>query len=473
MPDDLSVETAETETPHPSERELDNTLSRALDEWNNAGARQAETPEPEDAEPEPEKPSRKASKSVRELDEKPDFSEPDDEAEEQDEPAKARKADKKETAEDDQQDRKPKAKDAKQAKGSEDEEDGPKKDEKDPLEAELDKLESPKVRDWKRFKGVLKQTKSELKAEREAREADQAELESYRASQASKLPPKVEQEIEGYKKQIEELKANDIRTRVRTAPDYVEHFEKPITQTYSAILDELARVQTYKDPKDQAQMDAFVNHLRQVGPDALDRQGWIDRVFNNLTSDVSDADKKRLENGIVWLLNKQAERDQTTKQWESDPRTHAQWAAQQQQEQTKEFQTRYVEHLKAAEPSIAKELAPYFPYITDRESREYKNKLEKLEEISQAVNDWSDPQKKAAADARTFSKALFADDLLALLRQKDAELKLLRRENGRMSQLRSIPAKAGGVQGRSKPGPSVDIFENNPFAGGRGLGDDE
>jgi hypothetical protein len=457
MPDDLS--SVETETPHPSEMEFDRDLGKKFDQWN-AGGRQAQhAPEPEPEEPEPEaKPSRKPSRAERELEEKPNFDEGSEDSEEEQQPPEAKRASKKETAED----AKPK-----------DEEHGPKKSEKDPLEEELDKLESPKVRDWKRFKGVLKQTKSELKALQEARQADQAELESYRASTASKLPPKVEQEIEEYKKQIEELKVNDIRTRVRTAPDYVEHFEKPITQTYGAILDELARVQTYKDPKDQEQMDKFVAHLREAGPDALDRQGWIDRVWNNLTDVVKDADKKRLEDGIVWLLNKRSERDQTVKAWESDPRTHAQWAAKQQEEQTKQFQTRYVEHLKAAEPAIAKELAPYFPYITDREAREYKNKLEKLEEISQAVNDWSDPQKKAAADARTFSKALFADDLLALLRQKDAELKLLRRENGRMSQLRSIPAKAGGAQGKSKSGPSVDIFENNPFANGRGLGDDE
>jgi hypothetical protein len=467
MPDDFAVETSpETETPHPSEMALDRDLSAKLDAWNRGGrSEQGHEPEtePEPAEPEA-KPSRKPSRAERELSETPDFSEPEDEAEGQDEPAKARKADKKEDSDGDD-DAKPekKAERAKPAKGEAD-------DDKDDLERELDKLESPKVRDWKRFKGVLKQTKSELKAEREARQADQAELESYRASTASKLPPKVEQEIEGYKKQIEELKANDIRTRVRTAPDYVEHFEKPIQQTYGAILDELARVQRYADPKDQAQMDAFVKHLREVGPDALDRQGWIDRVWNNLTDVVKDADKKRLEDGIVWLLNKRSERDQTVKAWESDPRTHAQWAAKQQEEQTKQFQTRYVEHLKAAEPAIAKELAPYFPYITDRESREYKNKLEKLEEISQAVNDWSDPQKKAAADARTFSKAAFADDLLALLRQKDAELKLLRRENGRLSSVRSVPAKAGGVSASSKSKPPVDIFEPDPFKGGNAWG---
>jgi hypothetical protein len=467
MPDDFAVETTETPT-HPSEREFDNSLSKAFDAWNGAGQGE-HAPEPE---PEAAKPSRKASKSVRELSEQPDFGdETDGEAEE--EPAEAKKADKKE-GEDGEADKNQKAnkRDAKvkEAKGEED--DDPKKDEKDPLEAELDKLESPKVRDWRRFKGVLKQTKSELKALQEAREADQAELESYRASQVSKLPPQVEEEIKGYKQQIEELKANDIRTRVRTAPDYVEHFEKPITQQYSAILNELARVQRYADPKDQKQMDEFVNHLRQVGPDALDRQGWVDRVWNNLTDVVKDGDRKNLEAGIVHLLNMQEKRNQTVKQWESDPRTHAEWAAKQQEEQARQFQTRYVGHLKAAEPAIAKELAPYFPYVTDPESREYKNKLEKLEEISQSVNDWSDPQKKAVADARTFSKAAFADDLLALLRQKDAELKQLRSENKRFHAVRSVPARAGGVLGRSKPGPSVDIFENNPFANGRGLDDE-
>jgi putative heme iron utilization protein len=498
MPDDIVA--PEDSAPHPSEMEFDRDLGRKFDQWNGAGARQAEhAPEPEPEEPEPEaKPARKLSRAERELSETPDFG-GEDEAEEQDEPAKARKADKSKAKaepeknaeeEDDLESLQPpenarantkadwhalkgKAKEYKgRVKALESEiaelragKDSPPKKSVDDLTAEIDSLKPPKnphqVDSFTRLKEASKERtallKSEVQQEREAREADRQELESYRLGQMAKLPPQAQEEIEGLKRQLDDAR----KQQASQDHVYVENFAKPIQSTYNAILDELARVQKYSDAADQAKMDEFVAHVR-ANPGELDTlEKWRTRVWNNLTEVVKPEDRNRLDQAISWLLGKQGE----AQRWQADPRLRTEWEARQQQEQTKQFQDAYHASLKREEPALTKEFGQFFPYVLDSQSQQYQQKLKQIEELASKVNDWSDPAAKASTDARTITKAVFADELLTLVRRQDAELKLLRKENGRFHAVRSVPAKGGGVSGRSKSAPAVDIFSDKPNFG--------
>jgi hypothetical protein len=265
----------------------------------------------------------------------------------------------------------------------------------------------------------------EAKKQAARQKADRAELESLRASVVENPPPELKQLIEDQQKKIAELEAHDIRPITRASQEFVERYDKPRTQIFNAVLDKLGEIQ-YDDPQHKKQTDDFIADLRKKGPDAFTRQQWIDRVWIPLHQGFTEDDRKLVEGGILFILNAGEKRDQEAAQLASNPRTYAEMADRQDQERKQQYVSRYHHGVQAAAPRFIKSLAPYIPYLEDEDSPEYQAKREQFEKRGAAINDWSDPDKKAAADVEVIGMAIVAQELLEVVRQKDAELKRLR-----------------------------------------------
>jgi hypothetical protein len=517
MPDDFVDTEAAPVTA--TEREFDNTLSRAFDAWNGrTAATQTAEPEPEpEPEPQPEKPARKPSRAAKELAERPDFSEPEDEAEEQDE-GKSRKADKgdkskaKASEKDEEDDGlekleppenarantkadwhalKGKAKEYKsrvkelepRVKELEAEiaelragKDSPPKKSVDDLTAEIDGLKPPKnphqVDGFTRLKEASKERtallKSEVQQEREARELAEAELTDWREGRGKLPPAEFQQQIEVLQKRVQELEPYDLRHKVSQHPDFVRGCVEPVNQTFHSILSDLVNIQG-----DSPEMQKWVGQMQnEVGPDAWGAAEWQEACLKNIRN---DADRARVAQRVGQLLDLRQRRDAVRENLAQNPRAYDHFA----QESRKQWWDNWREGTMKAEPQLVEEFKSWGE-VKDEKTREaFKKDVYPIMEryLSMVADDTLPPAERGKHQAYVVGK-LAAYELKNQKLEKELasarrETELLRRENGRMSQLRSVPAKAGGAQGKSKSGPSVDIFENNPFANGRGLGDDE
>jgi hypothetical protein len=499
MPDDdLSVET--TETPHPSEREFDNSLSKAFDAWNGAGqGEHAPEPEPEETPAEAAKPPRKASKSVRELSETPDFG-GEDEAEEQDEPAKARKADKSKAKaepekdaeeEDDLESLQPppnarpktvadwhalkgKAKEYKgRVKALESEiaelragKDSPPKKSVDDLTAEIDSLKPPKnphqVDGFKRLKEASQERtallKSEVQQEREARQLAESELNDWREGRGKLPPEEFQKRIQELEKEVETLRPSDIKRRVSEHPQFVQACVTPVQTTFDSIVSKCVEWGG-NTPEFQQWAQAM---REQVGPDGFDAAGWQDAVLNKFDKDP--VLKQQMTNEVAQLLSLRQRRDAVRENLAKDHSAYDQFA----QESRKQWWDSWRDGTMKAEPALIEEFKSWGE-VKDEKTREaFKKEVYPIMEryLAMVADDTLPPAERGKHQAYVVGK-LAAYEMKNQKLEKELaaaqrEVELFRRENLRYQKVRGVPARAGGATNKRDSKPPVDIFSDKP-----------
>jgi hypothetical protein len=499
MPDDFVDTEAAPVTA--TEREFDNTLSRAFDAWNGTG--QAETPkgEPEETpEPEtkPKKPARKLSRAERELDEKPDFG-GEDEAEEQDEPAKARKADKSKAKaepeknaeeEDDLESLQPpenarantkadwhalkgKAKEYKgRVKALESEiaqlragKDSLPKKSVDDLTAEIDGLKPPKnphqVDGFTRLKEASKERtallKSEVQQEREARELAEAELTDWREGRGKLPPAEFQKRIQELEKEVETLRPSDIKRRVSEHPQFVQACITPVQTTFDNIINKCVEWGG-NTPEFQQWAQAM---REQVGADGFDAAGWQDAVLNKFDKDP--VLKQQMTNEVAQLLSLRQRRDAVRENLAKDHSAFDRFA----KESLKQRWDSWGKGALEAQPELVKEFSHWTELKTEDSTELFKKEiLPRFNHyLGMVADDTLPPQLIGKNQAIVAGKLAAFEEKNARLEKELAsarrETELFRRQATKLSQVRSIPAKAGGVLGKRKAEP-VDIFSDRP-----------
>jgi hypothetical protein len=487
--------TAEAEGPvHPSEAEFDRALTKELDAWGNAGS--AAQPEPEDepeaAPAEATKPSRKASKASRELAERPDFSdEPDDEAEGE-EQVEAKKASKKEGADDDQEDRRTKApRDVKPAKAGKEgnDADADRKAKDDELQRELDELDrldpqsmKPAQRaNWKALKSVAKASKAEAKQRAAELEALRAEHEAYKSAQENpqKPPAEIEAELEQHRREVAELRAHKAKYDITTSPDFQQRFQVPVNEALSSLLMNIVDKRGGGD-KEHQEWANKVWLAEMQGK--LPPEYWHTQILDDLAA-YPDLKKDTVERIVKYQQLKEG-RNHAEEQLTRSPALASQWY----QHTERENIERLNKGIQLALPQLQGDLGPWAQLPEDEEAikaikdPQERARVEKVTKhfhtelwptIQRTLEDMNCPdyERRGKAQAIVTAKAIDRDYIKQVNKELREENRRLLAENRRFHAVRGVPAKAAGVLGRSKSGPSVDIFSDKPASWD--MGDDD
>jgi hypothetical protein len=394
----------------------------------------------------------------------------------------------------------------------------PEKDEEDDLE----KLKAPQnarpqlKADFDALRGKAKEYKQQVKArEAEIRSAQeksaalQKQFEEFKAKQAE-LPEDAKKELEDLrafraqaeqkkgelpddvKKELEEHRAFRAQHDLANTPEFkAKH--KAIGETFNSVMDDLTMLWGGGDD-----VKAVIGQIKaQLGPERIDKEWFRQQIFNNDTFKKADLFSQQEVAGKVRDLFKLREERDRQLQEANDPERYKQVLERQRQEQQarqKQFDDAYLKTAHETEQDLIKQHGDWAVLIdpktakddADRSRIEAHNKdaqvyRQQIEKYIQALNT-QDPIPLAKTHVNLIADALKATKmekeisaLKAEQEKKDAEHKKeierikadadrLSKENQKLTQVRGVPAKAGGVSNSTKSKPVIDIFTDNPFA---------
>jgi hypothetical protein len=399
----------------------------------------------------------------------------------------------------------------------------PKSDpEKDAEEDDLESLQPPPnarpktVADWhalkgkaKEYKGLVKTARSEAQTERQKAEALQKQFEEFKAKQAE-LPKEAKRELEDLrafraqaeqnknelpddvKKELEDHRAWRARYDYANTPEFKAKSGQ-VVKSFNSVIDDLSSIWAGNE-----EAKGILEQIRsQVGPERID-EVWFDKqIFNNQTfKEASLYTQQKIANKVMELFRLRGERDQQLQE-ATNPERYKQLEERQRQEQQarqKQFDDAYLKTAHETEQDLIKQHGDWAVLLdpktakddADRSRIEAHNKdaqvyRQQIEKYIQALNT-QDPIPLAKTHVNLIADALKAtkmekeiSSLKAEQEKKDAEHKKeierikadadrIAKENQKLTQVRGVPAKAGGVSNSAKSKPVVDIFTDNPFA---------
>jgi hypothetical protein len=389
-------------------------------------------------------------------------------------------------------------------------------------EDDLESLQPPPnarpktVADWhalkgkaKEYKGLVKTARSEAQTERQKAEALQKQFEEFKAKQAE-LPENAKKELEDLRafraqaeqkknelpdevrKELEEHRAFRAQHDLANTPEFkAKH--KAIGETFNSVMDDLTMLWGGGDD-----VKAVIGQIKaQLGPERIDKEWFRQQIFNNDTFKKADLFSQQEVAGKVRDLFKLREERDRQLQEANDPERYKQVLERQRQEQQarqKQFDDAYLKTAHETEQDLIKQHGDWAVLIdpktakddADRSRIEAHNKdaqvyRQQIEKYIQALNT-QDPVPLAKTHVNLIADALKAtkmekeiSSLKAEQDKKDAEHKKeierikadadrIAKENQKLTQVRGVPAKAGGVSNSTKSKPVVDIFNDNPFA---------
>jgi hypothetical protein len=373
------------------------------------------------------------------------------------------------------------------------------------------------VADWhalkgkaKEYKGLVKTARSEAQTERQKAEALQKQFEEFKAKQAE-LPEDAKKELEDLrafraqaeqkkneipddvKKELEEHRAFRAQHDLVNTKDFQDKYQKPISETFNSVMDDLTSLWGGGDD-----VKAVIGQIKaQLGPERIDKEWFRQQIFNNDTFKKADLFSQQEVAGKVRDLFKLREERDRKLQEANDPERYKQVLERQRQEQEarqKQFDDAYLKTAHETEQDLIKQHGDWAVLIdpktakddADRSRIEAHNKdaqvyRQQIEKYIQALNT-QDPVPLAKTHVNLIADALKAtkmekeiSSLKAEQEKKDAEHKKeierikadadrISKENQKLTQVRGVPAKAGGVSSSTKSKPAIDIFTDNPFA---------
>jgi hypothetical protein len=233
----------------------------------------------------------------------------------------------------------------------------------------------------------------------------------------------------------------------------------------------------------------------QVGPERID-EVWFDKqIFNNQTfKEASLYTQQKIANKVMELFRLRGERDQQLQE-ATNPERYKQLEERQRQEQQarqKQFDDAYLKTAHETEQDLIKQHGDWAVLLdpktakddADRSRIEAHNKdaqvyRQQIEKYIQALNT-QDPIPLAKTHVNLIADALKAtkmekeiSSLKAEQEKKDAEHKKeierikadadrIAKENQKLTQVRGVPAKAGGFPTPPSPSPSLTFSPTTP-----------
>jgi hypothetical protein len=219
-------------------------------------------------------------------------------------------------------------------------------------------------------------------------------------------------------------------------------------------------------------MQKWVGQMQnEVGPDVWGAAEWQEACLKNIRN---DADRARVAQRVGQLLDLRQRRDAVRENLAQNPRAYDHFA----QESRKQWWDSWREGTMKAEPQLVEEFKSWGEVKDEKTRDAFKKDVYPIMEryLAMVADDTLPPAERGKHQAYVVGK-LAAYELKNQKLEKELasarrETELLRRENGRMSQLRSVPARASGVQGKRKAEP-VDIFSDDRSAMKAAWGDDD
>jgi hypothetical protein len=332
------------------------------------------------------------------------------------------------------------------------------------------------VADWHALKGKAKEYKGQYHAAAQRGDALQKENEELKAQisqgKAVELPDEV-------KREVEESRAIKRQLNIRQDPVFQAEYEAPVQEKFASVLRHIIELEG-RDPN----VIQWAENVYSKGAYAASTRDWDQAVLSKFKHDP--VTHQMLTEEFAELSRRQNARHMKLQEVTQPGDPYNNYLRQSREKHDKELDEGVQEAIQRVAPTFG-EWAMLKDLSKARNDAErtaweahnetYRKEVEETgKQLIGALRDDLPPRQKGVNRLQIVAEVIEGrrakKELSAKLEQVEKELAFERSQNAKMTKMRGVPAKAGGVQKSSREKEPVDIFSNDPFRNGNAWGDE-